>query len=306
MANKHREEVGLHRIKQSLGRKGLTLDISVNLASQITSIASISDPESPYHSGQEFDFENLELSVDTIDRARKVTEVVEDEYGIDLGHGKFATIANFGKDISSLAGVAIAVENLITASSALLNQYNAPERSVTEETHLEFALALALLILECALFKLPISFRAAWRGTRFLNNRLLWRLRGVSNMLYRIVLSEVHRLIRDIAPKALTTFTKEFVNFVVPIVVRDYQINWDLDNYSKDRLLKPIGDTILEFLAFAKDYYGVETPEIGSRRMLRLYIEFFDEIIELSLSIPVPPIGEIKEFLEKEYSQFNY
>lgn len=64
----------------------------------------------------------------------------------------------------------------------------------------------------------PISFQFGWRGTRYLNNRYLYRIREVAPSLHRYVLSEIHYVIRGIGPAALR-HVDHFTSYLVSMTV---------------------------------------------------------------------------------------
>lgn len=293
----YRAGLGIQRIEQSISQGDVSLRTSIDIAKPIASIASVSDPESIYREVSVISRKNINPSVKKLDRLRKILEVVEDKYQIDLAHSKFAGVARLARDASSLAGVIFAAESLVKASTQLVEQHQAANQSVTHESEREFWIALALLIVECALFQLPIKFRTAWRGTRYLNNRLLWRLRKISKPLYRIILSEIHMGIQDLTSAVLKTVTDDFINLLASISFRDFWITTEHGGPNNE-ILQTGYDSVIAFLNFFESHYATKLPDIEAPHISDILQAFANAIEKSSLEIEKPSIKEIAEFID--------
>lgn len=299
MNGEHGAGLGIHRIEQSIGQGDVSLQASIDLAEPIASIASVSDPESIYREASVISQENLDPTIDQLDRARKIAEVVEDKYHIDLGHSKFASVARLARDASSLAGVIFAAENLIKASSKLVEQFHDADQSVGPQSEKEFWISLALFLVECLLFKFPIRFRTAWRGTRYLNNRLLWRLRRISKPLYRIILSEIHMGIQDLTTAVLRSITDDFIELLASISFRDFWIRLE-HGEPIDDILQTAYDSVIGFLNFLESHYDIDLSNVGEANIIEVLYSYTDKIEKSPIQIAWPSLEEIAAFVEKK------
>lgn len=196
--------------------------LSVTLANEISEFQQEEGLTVELEDGQERIDVTQAIDNETLRRLRKVAGILEDDLGIDVGHSKFVRLARAGAKISSIGAVAIAGQNLIKASIALDRAAEkAKSLSQVETSHFhEFYRATCIFIGECFLLTSPINFRLAWKGTRFLNNRYLYRMRQVMPNVHRYILSEIHYVLRGIAPTALRA-PDEFVDYLVSVTVHN-------------------------------------------------------------------------------------
>lgn len=227
-----------------------------------------------------------DINTETLRRLRKITEIVEDDLGINTGNQKFIKLATTGANISSVAAIAVAAQGLLNASIMLNTQANEAESisNIEDDVLNQFYRSLCIFIVECFLFQTPLNYRIAWRGTRILNNAYLYHIQEYAPNLYRFILSEVHYVIRGIGPAALRSvgdYTSYLVNITVQTIeVLDFQ---ESINYSE--LQNTVEDIIEELQNFVREVYELSIPEIELNSIIGDVIRELRSIISnLSIS----------------------
>lgn len=280
-----RINLALTRIQHGLRGQGITHQQTLALAERLSDQELI-----PLHTtdgrtvhvtkGTEFDPVNLDPTVNTLRRTRKITEILEDELNIDAGHGKFARAATTAGKLSSIGSLAISTNGLLTASQNLEEQYD-EHGSLAEaptQTYEDFFRSVCIVLIECFLFTTPINFQVAWRGTRYLNNQYLYHLRKVSLPLYRYVLSEVHYVIRGIGPKALRA-VGQFSDYLISVSASTVAILWkNLEEISWRDIPDRVEETVTDFRKFVETEYDVTTPALGVSDLRTIYTKIFEEV----------------------------
>lgn len=222
-----------------------------------------------------------QIDTTTLRRLRKITEVLEDDLSLSLGHGKFARIASTAATANSAVAIAVAGWNLVESADTLQTASQDAEspQEVEEERFDAFYKAVGIFIIECFLFATPFSYRAAWRGTRYLNNRYLYRLRSMSQILYRLTLSEAHYAIRGFTKEALRN-VDYLASYLVEVTVTSIEI---LQEGSDDGIDDPVGTVqqeVEEFHAFIQDTYEFVIPEVDFQSIVQEVIAEIPEIID--------------------------
>lgn len=212
---------------------------------------------------REFAAHELSVSVDTARRLRKATEIVQDDIGVNIGHSRFARAATNLATLSSLGSVVLSGSNLLRASDSLWTRYRqtADRSAISDGLFETFYQALAIFIIDCMLFSSPLNYKTAWRGTRYLNNRCLYRLRKVAPNLHRYVLSEVHYVIREIVPAVLHSAV-EYSTYLVSLTVSTVQSLWEFGSLGLREVQSTAEDLLEEFQEFSLRHYSFEPPTI--------------------------------------------
>lgn len=235
------------RIADRINASGLDLDVSL-----------------PREKDAEGGLDQLTTTADRLRRVRKIAEIIEDEMEINVGHRKLTRAATDLAKLSSMGAMMIAANNLIHASQDLIDAYDRVGRitAIDETVMAAFTRAVCIFVIECFLFTSPLNYQVAWRGTRYVNNRYLYRLQEVAPNLYRYVLSEVHYVIRDIVPAALRSAV-EYAEYLVSVSVTSFQILWKhMDQLAKTEIPGKVDEIITEFQTFVEYAYDVTPPEI--------------------------------------------
>ncbi|WP_172795829.1 hypothetical protein [Haloferax sp. Q22] len=209
--------------------------------------------------------ESFQPTIAMLRRVRKIAELVEDELAVDVGHAKFVRIATNVAMLSSFTSTLISAATLVQASQELTAQYeHTGDVAAVEDSYFTtFYQALAIFIVDCMLFTTPVSYKAAWAGTRFINNRYLYRLRLVSPSLHRLVLSEVHYLIRDIVPQMLKS-PLHFSEYLLSVTVTTFEQLWEFasEEIAISKLPTRIKQIVNEFKTFVESKYEITVPEL--------------------------------------------
>jgi hypothetical protein len=224
-----------------------------------------------------------EIDTTTLRRLRKITEVLEDDLGINLGHGKFARIASTAATASSAVAVAIAGWNLVEAADTLWEASKKVEslQAVKEGRFGTFYKAIGLFIVECFLFTTPLNYKTAWKGTRYLNNHYLYRLRSTSKLLYRLTLSEVHYAIRGFIKEVLRN-ADQFASYLAQVTVKSVKILQDNSDDGVDDLIETVQQEVEEFHAFVENSYQIIVPEIEMQSVVQEVIKELSTVIDFS------------------------
>lgn len=259
---------------------------AADLADQLARIELDSSLLSQFESAPEFKAEHVKPTVDNLRRLRKVTEIVEDDLGVDIGHSRFAKAATSLSKLSSLGSIAIAGHNLLLASVDLIERYQAVGtlEKVEEGHYTTFYQALGIFVIDCMLFATPLNFKAAWSGTRFINNRFLYRLRRASPSLHRYALSEMHYVIRGIPPKILhgAVHYYEYLRFVT---MSTFEVLWEFerDEIGAREVSSKVSKLIEEFHDFISTNYDIDTPELDWKSLYREILEEVKDFVDVSL-----------------------
>lgn len=204
------------------------------------------------------------IDTDRLHGLRKVTEVIETDLGIDLGHSKFARIASITSTFTSMGSFALAGHSVLLSATALDNAHAKANSISTIKTprFFDFYRSLAIFIAEGMLFTTPLNFNTAWKGTRFLNNHLLYRFRDVHNGLYKLLLSEVHYAIRGVTPTALRD-PEAFATYLTSMVIQTVEfIKQAKENVNPLALLNTAKSIGREFKTFVETTYDLNTADV--------------------------------------------
>ena len=296
-----RIDLAVDRLQNGL-RVGETHDSqqrAVRLAEPLAKIELDSSLLSQFGSASEFKAEHVKPTVDNVRRLRKVTEIVEDDLGVDVGHSRFARAATGLAKLSSLGSIVIAGHNLILASDDLIERYQAVGTlgKVEEDHYTTFYQALGIFVIDCMLFATPLNFKTAWRGTRFINNRFLYVLRQASPRLHRYVLSELHYVIRGIPPKILHGAV-HYYEYLRSVTMSTFEVLWEFerDEIGAREIPSKVNELIEEFRNFISTNYGIDTPELDWKS---LYEEIFGEVkdfVDVSLWSIDEMVAELESF----------
>lgn len=251
---------------------------AVNLADELATIhAGITDGELP---GSEEISDTKAFFSDTdrnLQRTRKVVEVIEDSMDIGLGHSKLTRIAMSGARLNSGVALVIATHNLLLAADALDTAHErvtAISNIRTERFH-DFYRAIAVCIAEGILFTTPINYAIGWKGTRYLNNQFLYKLRynrfsgttgEVLASLQRLILSESHYVLRGILPSALHT-PEKFVSYLgamarqTLVIIHDIE-DIDISELDIKQLRTRTAEIIEEYRQFAEETYAIPAIDV--------------------------------------------
>jgi hypothetical protein len=277
-----RGDIAVSRIQEGFREQSFTQKSAVELAQHITTTEQRADIPIPLADGrqvrpsqaaEEFNAEQVAPTADSLRRTRKVVEVLEDSLGTDLGHTKFARAASSAAKLSSIGSILIAANQLLGASRALWNESQKVGNldAVADKTYDDFYRSCSILVIECFLFQTPLNYHIAWRGTRYLNNRYLYRLRDFSQPLYRYVLSEVHYLIRGIGPAALRSVS-DYITYLVSAVSDTAEIIWQsVDKEELDDLEQRVRELANEFQEFAQTAYNIDAPDLSRIDSFKMY-----------------------------------
>ncbi|EMA10274.1 hypothetical protein C436_18076 [Haloarcula marismortui ATCC 33800] len=224
-----------------------------------------------------------EIDTTTLRRLRKLTEVLEDDLGINLGHGKFARMASTAATASSVVAVAIAGWNLVEAADTLRDASKRAEslQAVKEDRFGTFYRAIGLFVVECFLFTTPLNYKTAWKGTRYLNNHYLYRLRSTSKLLYRLTLSEVHYAIRGFTKEALRN-ADQFASYLAQITIKSVKILQEYSDDGVDDLIGTVRQEVEEFHTFVENSYQLIVPEIELQSVVQEVVKELSTFIDLS------------------------
>jgi hypothetical protein len=203
------------------------------------------------------------IDTDRLHGLRKVTEVIEDDLGVDVGHSKFARIAGMASTFTSMGSFAIAGHNVLLSATALdtAHERAGSVSAIKMPRFFNFYRSLAIFIGEGLLFWTPLNFNTAWKGTRYLNNHVLYRFRGVHSGLYKLLLSEVHYAIRGILPTALRD-PEEFATYLTSMVMQTVEFIQKFENINLLSALDTAKEIAQEFASFVENTYDVTTGDV--------------------------------------------
>lgn len=260
--SKHRIRAGL----RSHARASAPSKQSVQLADQLAIVhAELNDTElAPVIENQPVSKAVQNIDTDRLHGLRKVTEVIEGDLGIDVGHSKFARIAGIASTFTSMGSFALAGHNVLLSATALDTAHeNASSiASIKAPRFFDFYRSLAIFIAEGMLFTTPLNFKTAWRGTRYLNNHVLYQFRDVHNGLYKLLLSEVHYAIRGIAPTALRE-PEAFATYLSSMLMQTVEFIQAVENNINPlSILNTAKSVGREFETFVENTYDLTTADV--------------------------------------------
>lgn len=238
---------------------------SVQLADQLavvhdelddTELVSVTD-------GQQLSEAVGSINTDRLHGVRKVTEVIEEDLAIDVGHSKFARIVGITSTFTSMGSFALAGHSLLLSATVLdtAHEEAGSVSAIGTPRFFDFYRSLAIFIAEGMLFSTPLNFQTAWRGTRYLNNLVLYRFRDVHNGLYKLLLSEVHYAIRGIAPAALRN-PKAFATYLSSMVMQTVEFIQEIEDINPLTFLDTAKSIGREFEIFVENTYDVTTGDV--------------------------------------------
>jgi len=256
----------------------------------LSSIALISGENVQFESGEEIDVDDLDLQTEHFRRARKIAEVLEEEFGVDVGHYKFTQIATTAAQLQSYVSIVIAGNNLLVASEELVDEYEETNslEDVSDNTYDNFYRSGSIFILECMLFATPINYRVAWRGTRYVNNRYLYHLRDYSTSIYRLILSEIHFIIRDVVPTAIRSSIDELSSYLIWTTKHSIEILYQHGSIDLGDI-QSVRDVLTEFIEFAQDTYDVGRSIVDELDISSLISTIISELSDF-VDVPFPEI----------------
>jgi hypothetical protein len=226
------------------------------------------------------------IDTTTLNRLRKITEIVEDDLSVDIGHSKLTRAAMTGTNLTSIGAFIIAGHNLLISAN-MLDEAHARRGSVSkikDRRFHDFYRATCVFIAEGFLLTTPINFRFAWRGTRYLNNRVLYRLRQFAPNLHRLILSEIHYVIRGIAPGALRS-PDEFATFLTSMAVQTVELLSEFSEIKLTNLPQKVKEIIDEYQTFVDEMYDVITADLNLENVIQDVVDHLTGAINLP-SIP--------------------
>jgi len=269
---------------------------SVQLADELSSIHNqLSDAEIPTEDTTA-DIRSFFGDADRdLQRTRKTVEVVEDSLQIGLGHSKLTRIAMTGTQLNSSVALVIACHNLLISANKLDRAHASVEsiHDIAAERFHDFYRAIGLFVAEAIFFTTPINYQIAWKGTRYLNNRFLYTLRhsGFSGSidtllkgLHRLMLSEIHYVIRGILPAALRT-PDELVTYLTSMATQTLTLLRQFADLELKDLHNKAEAVVNEYHTFAKETYQVATTDIDSGSVIQNVVTQLSGDIDL-FSIP--------------------
>lgn len=203
------------------------------------------------------------IDTDRLHGLRKVTEVIEEDLGVNVGHSKFARIAGMTSTFTSMGSFALAGHSVLLSATALDTAHdNAGSISAIEMPRFfDFYRSLAIFVAEGLLFWTPLNFKTAWKTTRYLNNHFLYRFRDVHNGLYKLLLSEVHYAIRGVLPTALRD-PEEFATYLTSMVIQTVDFIREFGDINLLNSRDTAKSIAREFETFVKNTYDVTTGNI--------------------------------------------
>jgi hypothetical protein len=148
------------------------------------------------------DFQELGgTSFTWVGRVRKFYDVWEGAFGYTLPNLPVYRAYWGAMHLTNVGNVLLAMRNLAEVSLEITTTVEeASAQAVTDAQYRRFYFAAALVAAESVLsFYVPVDYRLAWRGTRYVTNRILVRFRSQLGLrLYAFVMSEIHFLIRGV------------------------------------------------------------------------------------------------------------
>lgn len=255
---------------------------AIQLADQIASVgetaadAELLDLDAAQTVQQSFN----QITPDTLRRLRKITEVVEDSFSINVGHSKFARAAATATNLSSIAAFVLAGQNLFISATKLDRAHETADsiNNIKTKFFFDFYASACVFIGEGFLLTTPFNFKFAWKGVRYLNNRYLYRLRKYSSALYRLILSEIHYAIRGIIPAALRD-TDAFVTYLSSMTVQTIKMLDQVSTNGIEDLQREVENSVTGFKRFVETKYEVVTPDVNLQKVaLKIYQRILDEV----------------------------
>ncbi|MYL17199.1 hypothetical protein GLW36_11145 [Halorubrum terrestre] len=234
-----------------------------------------------------------------LQRTRKTVEVVEDSLDVGLGHSKLARLAMTGAQLSSGIALVIATHNLLISANNLDLAHASVEsiQDIAAERFHDFYRAIGLVVAEAVLFTTPFNYQIAWRGTRYLNNRFLYKLRhsGFSGPidtamkgLHRVVMSEIHYVLRGIAPTGLRA-PEEFVTYLTSMATQTLALLWEFTDLSVGVIRGKAEAIVSEYQAFVGETYEVVTADVDVDAVTKNVVaQFRGEVDFFRLASPYP------------------
>jgi hypothetical protein len=212
----------------------------------------------------------------TLRRLRKVTEVVEDDLAIDAGHAKFARVAATGARLTSAGAFVIAGHNLLLSADELdtANEQVSSVTEIKERRFIDFYRAVCLFCAEAILFSTPFNFQLAWKGTRIVNNRAVYRLRNYAPSLHRLVLSEIHYAIRGLVPTALRS-PDSFIEYLTSMASQTVSLFRQFEDIEIAELQPLVKQTVEEYQTFVVDAYEVVVPDVDLSAIVKSVVQEF-------------------------------
>ena len=274
---------------------------SVQLADELSAIHSEINGAQLPTVDETTDIRTLFSGVDRdLQRIRKTIEVVEDSLQIGLGHSKLARIAMTGAQLNSGVALVIAGHNLLLSANKLDQAHTSigSIRDIAAERFHDFYRSIGVFVAESILFTTPINYRIAWKGTRYLNNRFLYSLRhsGFSGKidvllkgLHRLMLSEIHYVIRGILPAALRT-PSEFVTYLTSVATQTLAVLREFSDIGLEEIPAKAKEVVHEYREFAENTYEVATADVDMGMVIQEVASQFSDGIDL-FSVPTPHRG---------------
>jgi hypothetical protein len=211
---------------------------------------------------------------DTLRRLRKLTEVVEDDLNIGVGHSKFARIASTGATLTSAEAFVLAGQNLLISAEALDEAYRhrTSIAEIKDQRFYDFYGAICIFIAEGFLLTTPFNFRFAWKGTRYLNNKYLYWFRNFPK-IHRLIMSEIHYAIRGIIPAALRA-PDEAVTYLTSIAAQTIQLLREYEDIAFSELPDKIADIVKRYQAFVTTTYEVAIADVSVEDVIQRVVDF--------------------------------
>lgn len=196
-------------------------------------------------------------------RLRKITEIVEDGLQIDLGHSKFTRLASTASEVSSVWAFVVAGNNLLISADALdhAREQASHLSGIKERYFHDFYHSIVVFIANGIFLWSPIKYKFAWKGTRYLNNRVLYRFRKLSPKFYRLLLSEVHYAIRGLPSTALTNVDK-YAQFFVSVGVKTLRLLGEFGEVTAGDLVEKADTVVSNFESTLSNAYELSVPDI--------------------------------------------
>ncbi|MYL17902.1 hypothetical protein GLW36_14765 [Halorubrum terrestre] len=271
---------------------------SVQLADDLSTVYEELDDAAIPAEGEVDDVSSFFSTTDRgLQRTRKAVEVVEDSLDIGLGHSKLARLAMTGAQLSSGVALVIATHNLLISANNLDLARASVEsiQDIAAERFHNFYRAIGLFVAEAILFTTPFNYQIAWRGTRYLNNRFLYTLRhsGFSGPidtamkgLHRVVLSEIHYVIRGIVPTGLRA-PGEFVTYLTSMATQTLALLWEFTDLGVGEIRGKAEAIVSEYRAFVGETYEVVTANVDVDAVIKNVVaQFRGEVDFFSLASP--------------------
>lgn len=281
-----RKELAIERLQGGLRETEQGRTTAIALAEKLSQLEIIQGENVEFAENQEFDLENdiseFDFGTDEFRRARKIAEIIEDEYNVDVGHGQFSQIATLTVKAQSAVAIVIAGNNLIIASENLVTEYQSvgEPTEVADESYDEFYRACAIFILECMLFTTPINYKIAWRSTRYINNRYLYCLYQRAPNLHRLILSEIHYIIRGVVPSAIRSSIDELTSYLTWTTGNTIEILYNHGSVNLPNIPGKVHEVLTEFIDFVQETYDVSRSMIKDIDLVSLASSITSDVQE--------------------------